>query len=92
MVTPVSWQSQNWEHFSLSLSGCHYLREAVLEIPSSVWQPCRAPLCCPSQLSQLQQMLGSGPLCPQLMQTPGLAVPAHLQASNLLTLEAADGG
>lgn len=31
-------------------------------------------------------------LCPHLIQTPGLAVLAHLQASDLLILEAADGG
>lgn len=89
-MIPVSWLSQNWENFSLSLSGCHYLREAVLRVPSSVWQPCRAPLCCPALPAQ--QMQGSVPPCPHLMQTPGLAVPVHLQASNLLTLEAADGG
>lgn len=49
------------------------------------------PLCA-AQLSQPQQMLGSVSPCPHLVQTPGLAVLVHPQASDLLTLEAADGG
>lgn len=50
-----------------------------------------SPCVLPSSLSP-KQMPGFMPLCPHLVQTPGLAVLAHLHASNLLTLEAADGG